>query len=120
LLWIVPVVLAMAVSVLFVTLATSLPDRQTVAIVNRTRAPVTVWATGEKGGGWYGLGTADPRSRTVIESVADQGGVWRFRLRVGPTVLGEIRRTADQLRASGWTVTIPADSANALPEAERP
>ncbi len=116
--WIVPVLFALAAVLLIVNVAASMPGRETITIVNRTAAPVTVNASGD-GGGWLGIGTADPKSRTTVDAVADQGEHWRFRLTVGPDRVGEIRRSTEQLRASGWKITIPADAADQLPEAQR-
>ena len=49
----------------------------------------------------------------------DQGNEWVFELTVGPDRLDPITRTADQLRASNWTVTIPADAADRLDVLQR-
>jgi hypothetical protein len=113
LMWIVPVVLAVAASVFVLNLAQSVPGRDVITVQNQTGAYVTVNAKGDRGG-WLGLGTVDPKSRTEFESVADQGGVWRFRLTVGPDWIGEIVRTRDQLERSGWKITIPPGAADQL------
>ena len=81
---------------------------------------MTLEVKGDGGGGWLGLGTVDPLARTQFESVADQGGVWRFRLTVGPDRIGEIVRTKDQLERSGWKITIPAGAADRLRAERRP
>ena len=60
-----------------------------------------------------------PTTAITAQEVIDQGDVWVFRLAVGPDRIGEIRRTAAQLQASGWTLTIPADAADRLPELRR-
>ena len=70
-------------------------------------------------GGWLGIGTLDPKSRATTTEVVDEGSVWRFRLTAGPDELGEITRTEQQLRAADWTLTIPADAADRLPELRR-
>ena len=120
LIWIVPVLLAVAASVFVLNLAESEPGREVIAVQNQTRAPVTLEVKGDGGGGWLGLGTVDPLARTQFESVADQGGVWRFRLTVGPDRIGEIVRTKDQLERSGWKITIPAGAADRLRAERRP
>ena len=117
--WIAPAILAVAALVMVVILSGSHagpghdhgrePDRRPG---HRERA-------GPADDGWLGIGTVDPLSRATVESVIDLGDVWRFRLTVGPDRIGEIRRTADQLRAADWTVTIPADAADRLPLARR-
>jgi hypothetical protein len=112
--WIAPGIVALAALALIVMLSGSMPARETITIVNRTGAEVTVNATDAQRDGWLGVGTIDPKARATTKEVVDEGGVWRFRLTVGPDSLGEITRTADQLRAAGWTVTIPADAADKL------
>ena len=88
--------------------------------MNRTGAEVTVRATGQSRDGWLSLSTVDPESRAAtVEAVIDQGAVWHFRLSVGPDGIGEIRRTHDELEASNWRVTVPADAADELPERRR-
>ncbi len=112
--WIAPAILAIAALVLVVNLSRSMPGREDVTVVNRSGATVTVNVTGDPPDGTVGVGTFDPNSRETAESVIDQGEVWRFELTVGPDRIAEIRRTAEQLRADHWTVTIPADAADAL------
>jgi hypothetical protein len=119
LVWIVPAIVAIAVVVLVVNLSTSLPERKTLAIRNPTRAPVTVHASGAAGS-WLGIGTIDPRSSLTFEQVSDQGSVWRFRLSVGPTTVGELRRTDGELGADRWRLTIPAGVTDQLSEARQP
>jgi hypothetical protein len=118
LVWIVPVVIALAVVVLAVNLSTSLPARQRISVRNETGAPVTIHVSG-RDGGWLGVGTVDPRSGTAFDAVIDQGATWRFRLGVGPAKLAEWSRTDDQLAAAGWRITIPADAADRLPRSHR-
>lgn len=113
--WIAPGIVALAALVLIVALSRSMPDRDTITIVNRTGAEVTVSTSDAKRDGWLGIGTIDPKDRATTREVIDEGAVWRFRLTVGPDSIGEITRTADQLRVAGWTVTIPADAADRLP-----
>jgi hypothetical protein len=117
--WIAPALLAVAALVIVVMLSMGSPGRDSVTFVNRTGAPVTLSVTGGDGGGWLGLGTIDPNSRSKIEAVIDQGAVWRFDLSVGPDHIGEIQRTEDQLRAAGWKVTIPKDAVDHLDEPRR-
>ena len=117
--WIAPVILLTAALLLIINVTTSMPTRDTVSILNRSAAEVTVEVSDSSGTSWLPIGTADPNARERVESVIDQGGVWRFRFMVGPDNVGEIRRSADQLRAAGWTVTIPADAADTLREARR-
>ncbi len=117
--WIAPAILVLAALVLIINVTTSMPRRDTVNILNRSSAPVTVEVSDGSGASWLPIGTADPGARERVESVIDQGGVWQFRFTVGPDRVGEIRHTADQLRADGWTVTIPADAADKLREARR-
>ena len=111
--WIAPVLLAVVAAVFVLNLAQSVPSRDVIAVQNPTGAFVTVNARGDSGG-WLGLGTVDPKSRTEFDSVADQGRVWHFRLASGPDRIGEIVRTKDQLERSGWKITIPADAADQL------
>jgi hypothetical protein len=113
LLWIVPVLFAIAASLFVVNLAQTEPGRSAVTVENETGAYVTLSARGDAGG-WLGLGTVDPRARALFESVADQGAVWRFRLEVGPDRIGEIVRTRRQLEQADWMITIPADAADGL------
>jgi hypothetical protein len=117
--WIAPAILVLASLVLIINVTTSMPGRERVNIVNRSAAAVTVEVSDGSGARWLPIGTADPNERERVESVIDQGGVWRFRFTVGPDRVGEVRRSADQLRAAGWTVTIPADAADQLREARR-
>ncbi|MGZ4688005.1 MAG: hypothetical protein ACXWAY_00100 [Acidimicrobiia bacterium] len=117
--WIAPAFFAIAALVLMVALSRSMPDRQTITIVNRTGAEVTVRAADASRDGWLGIGTLDPKSRATTTEVVDEGSVWRFRLTAGPDELGEITRTEQQLRAAGWTLTIPAEAADRLPELRR-
>ena len=117
--WIAPAILALAALVLIINLSASMPERDTVNFVNRSAAPVTVAVTGDARDGWLPIGTVDPKARERVESVIDQGGIWWFRLSVGPDQVGEIRRTSEQLRAARWTLTIPADVADNLREARR-
>ncbi len=112
-LWIVPVIFAVAVSLFVLNLAQSEPGRESVTVQNPTGAYVTLSARGNRGG-WLGLGTVDPRSHATFESVADQGPVWHFRLTVGPDRVGDIVRTKDQLDQAGWRITIPADATDKL------
>jgi hypothetical protein len=112
--WIAPAILAIAALVLVVNLSRSMPGRQDITVVNRTAATVTMDVSGDRPDGTVGVGTFDPKSRETAEAVIDQGDVWRFELTVGPDRIAEIRRTADQLRAGHWTVTIPADAADRL------
>jgi hypothetical protein len=100
-------------------LSASAPSRDTVTIVNRSDAPVTVEVSNDARAGWLPISTVDPKERDRVEAVIDQGGVWRFRLSVGPDQVGELRRTSGQLGAAGWTVTIPADVSDKLREARR-
>jgi hypothetical protein len=116
LVWIVPAVFAIAVAVLLVNLSTSLPGRERVVVRNATEAPVTVHTSGSDGA-LLGLGTVDPGATAAFEEVADQGSSWRFRFSVGPRAIGQLRRSADQLDAARWRITIPADS---LDPAQRP
>ena len=117
--WIAPAVLALAAVVLVVNLSTSVPTRRNITMVNRSDATVTLEVTNRPGGERLGVGTIDPTSREVASAVIDPGSVWRFQLSVGPDQLGEIVRTADQMAASHWTVTIPADAADRLPALQR-
>ena len=117
--WIAPSVVALAALALIVVLSGSMPARETITIVNRTGAEVTVSASDAQRDGWLGIGTIDPTARLTTREIVDEGAVWRFRLAVGPDSIGEITRTADQLRAAGWTVTIPADAADQLPPLRR-
>jgi hypothetical protein len=119
LVWIVPAIVAIAVVVLAVNLSTALPGRETLVIRNPTRAPVTVYASGADGG-WLGIGTLDPGTTATFEEVADQGSVWRFRLRVGAEQVAELRRTADELSSDRWRLTIPAGAADGLSESRQP
>jgi hypothetical protein len=112
--WIAPAILAIAALVLVVNLSRSMPGREDITVVNRTGATVTMDVTGDPPDGTVGIGTFDPKSRETAEAVIDQGDVWRFELTVGPDRIAEIRRTADQLRAAHWRVTIPADAADGL------
>jgi hypothetical protein len=116
--WIAPAILVLAALVLMVNLS-ALPGRDNVSFVNRSAAPVTVSVSDDARDSWLPVGTLDPGSRERVDAIIDQGGVWWFRLTVGPDRVGEIRRTADQLRAAGWTLTIPADVADNLREARR-
>ena len=118
LVWIVPVVVAIAVAVLLVNLSTALPARETLSVRNPTNAPITIHATGPNGG-WLGIGTVDPRSSTTFEEVSDQGGVWRFRLSVGPTEVADLRRTDGELAAAHWRLTIPEGVVDDLAESRR-
>jgi len=117
--WIAPAILVVAALVLIFNLSRSTPGRQTITVENRSSAPVTVRASDDARDGWLSMGTVDPKARETVEAVIDQGGVWRFRLTVGPDRVGEIRRTGDQLRAAGWTLTIPSGVAKRLPETRR-
>jgi hypothetical protein len=117
--WIAPAILVLAACFLIVNLSRSMPARESVTIVNRTGAEVTVRATGEARDGWLSISTVDAESRATVEAVIDQGDVWNFRLSVGPDAVGEIRRTHDELEAADWRVTIPADAADQLPERRR-
>lgn len=117
--WIAPAILAVAACLLIINLSRALPASDSITILNRTGAEVTVWATGEDRDGWLGIGTIDPESRHTVEAVVDQGDVWIFRLSVGPDRVGEIRRTSAQLQADNWRVTIPPDAVNQLPERRR-
>jgi hypothetical protein len=119
LVWIVPAVFAIAVAVLLVNLSTSLPGRERVVVRNATDAPVTLHTSGPDGA-VLGLGTVDPGATTTFEEVADQGSSWRFRFSVGPHAIGQLRRSADQLDAAGWRITIPAGAADSLDPAQRP
>lgn len=117
--WIAPAVLVIAALVLVVNLSRSMPAREDITMVNHSGATVTLNVTGDPHDGVTGVGTVDPKSREIAESVIDQGDVWRFELTVGPNRIGEIRRTADELRSSNWTVTIPADAADRLDASQR-
>jgi hypothetical protein len=117
--WIAPAVLVLAALVLVVQLSRSMPAREDVTIVNRSGAAVTLDATDQSHDGWVGVGTVDPHDRVTAQEVIDQGGVWIFRLTVGPDRLGEIRRTDAQLQAAHWTLTIPSDAADGLPADRR-
>jgi hypothetical protein len=117
--WIAPALLAVAALVIVALLSMGTPGRESVTVINRSGAPVTLQTTGETGSGWLGLGTIDPNSTEKIEAVIDQGSVWRFDLSVGPDHVGEITRTSDQLRDAGWKVTIPKDAVSALSERRR-
>jgi hypothetical protein len=117
--WIAPAILAIAALVLVVNLSRSMPGRQNITFVNQTSATISVDATGNPPDGTVGVGTFDPKSRETAEAVIDQGDAWRFELTVGPDRIAEIRRTADQLRADHWTVTIPADAADVLEPSRR-
>jgi hypothetical protein len=117
--WIAPALLAVAALVIVVMLSMGTLGRDSVTIVNHTGAPVTLRVAGKDGGGWLGLGTVDPHGRDKIEAVIDQGSVWRFDLSVGPDHVGEITRTEDQLRASGFTLTIPKGAVDHLSERRR-
>lgn len=119
LLWILPALLVVAAALVVVNLSQSTPNRETITVLNRTPTHVTLSVTGAARDGWLGLGTVDPRSRATFESVADQGRIWRFRLTVGPTGIGEIVRTAEQLRAADWTLSIPATTTEGLPPDRR-
>jgi ribosomal protein S28E/S33 len=116
--WIVPVLCVVVASLLIVELSRSMPGQETITVENRTSAYVTMDATGGDRDGWLGLGTVDPQGRAQFEAVADQGRVWRFRLAVGPTRIGDIVRTEEQLEAAGWRLVIPANAADQL-RAER-
>lgn len=113
LMWIVPLLAAIAASLFVLNLAQSEPGRNAITVQNNTGAYVTLSTRGD-GGGWLGLGTVDPHTKTEFESVADQGGVWHFRATVGPDRIAEFVRTEEQLAASGWKVTIPAGAADRL------
>jgi hypothetical protein len=117
--WIAPAILAIAALILVVNLSRSMPGREHITVVNRTGAPVTMNVTGDPPHGTVGVGTFDPKSRETAQAVLDQGDVWRFELTVGPDRITGIRRTADQLRADNWTVTIPADAADGLDSLRR-
>jgi hypothetical protein len=117
--WIAPAVLVLAACLLIVNLSGSMPARQSITIENRTGAPVTVRTTGADRDGWLGLSTVDPNSRTTVESVVDQGRIWRFHLSVGPDRIADFPRTEDELRAAGWKLTIPAGAVDQLPELRR-
>jgi hypothetical protein len=117
--WVAPAILVLAALALIISVTRSSPDRASVGLVNRSPATVTVAVSGNARDGWLPIATVDPKSREQAEAVIDPGGVWRFRLTVGPDQVAEIRRTADQLRAAGWTFTIPTDVADNLPVARR-
>jgi hypothetical protein len=117
--WIAPAILVIAALILVVNLSRSMPTRQDITVVNHTGATVTMDVTGDPPDGTIGVGTFDPKSRETAQSIIDQGNVWRFELTVGPDRIAEIRRTADQLRADNWTVTIPADAADRLDSLRR-
>lgn len=117
--WVAPVLVALVATVLLVSVFTATPARRTVTVDNRSGAFVTVRATGQDGGSWLGLGTVNPNDQVAFQSVSDQGGTWHFLLSVGPDRLQEIRRSADQLRAAGWRLVVPADAADRLRAARR-
>lgn len=118
--WIVPAGCAIAVFVLALALTRATPDRSALRIENRTGTAVRVQVSDDRpGDGWLGLGTVDARSLVQFQEVIDQGDVWRFRLTVGGDEIGELRRTASELAAANWRVTIPADAADELPELRR-
>ena len=97
-----------------------MPARETITIVNRTGAPVTV-ARQRRGARRLARPRhASTRSRaTTVEAVIDQGDVWRFRLTVGPTASARSAGPRTSCGPSGWTLTIPADAADRLPEHRR-
>lgn len=117
--WIAPAILVVAALVLVVNLSRSMPARDDVTVVNRSGATVTLDATDRSRDGWVGVGSVDAHDRITAQDVIDQGDVWVFRLMVGPDRIGEIRRTAAQLEASGWKLSIPADAADSLPALRR-
>ncbi len=117
--WIAPAILVVAALVLVVNLSRSMPAREDVTVVNRSGATVTLDATDQARDGWVGVGSVDPHDRVTAQEVIDQGDVWVFRLTVGPDRIGEIRRSAAQMRASNWTLTIPADAADRIQAVRR-
>jgi hypothetical protein len=112
LIWIVPVLLAVAASVFVLNLAVRAgaspggpePGR---GLRDAERPRCT--------GGWLGLGTVD---RTPVPSSirGGPGGIWHFRLTLGPDRIGRIVRTQAQLEQSNWRIAIPKDAADQLRE----
>jgi hypothetical protein len=78
-----------------------------VTFENPTPYDLEVDLTSAKRDGWILLGTAQARSVTTIEEVADQGRIWIFRFRGQGEDGGEIRVGRDELKDAEWTVTVP-------------
>jgi hypothetical protein len=117
--WVLPAVFALAAILLVAGLTLGVPGRETLRFDNRTGVAVRVTASDEGRTGWLPVATIDAQGRARIEQVIDQGDVWRFRYEVGPDRIAELRRTRGQLEAAGWTVVIPADTADTLPSRRR-
>lgn len=88
----------------------------TVRVDNQAGLPLTLEAVG-RGGGRVAVGTAAPKARTSFAEVLDVGDEWTF---VAAYAGGEVYRqtlSGAELRAHGWTVTIPADATRQLERA---
>ena len=60
------------------------------------------------------LGAAAQECTTPFSQVADQGASWELHFQAQGVDAGSVTVTREQLEASGWTATIPADAAQRL------
>ncbi len=72
------------------------------------------------GTGWTSAGSVRQESTADVHEVIDQGDVWLFRFDSQGASGGELRLTREELEASGWTVSIPAEVGTRLEEAGAP
>jgi hypothetical protein len=111
-------VLAAAVGVVLLLRAalTTGVGHVTLHVDNQTGLPLTVDAL-DSSGSRLTVGSARPKAQTAIQEVVDLGERWTFvAAYAGHEVHRQTMSTAE-LRAKGWTVTVPADATRHLEQA---
>ncbi|MDQ3979021.1 MAG: hypothetical protein M3314_05650 [Actinomycetota bacterium] len=106
---------ALAAGVLVTTEATRLPSFvPRLSVINPTPYDVEIDVARPAGPGWLNLGGVRRESIKRLYEVIDQGERWVFRFRYAGREAGEMTVRAQDLRASGWQVAIPAEVGDRL------
>ncbi len=88
----------------------------TVRVDNQTGLAVQVDAL-DNAGARVGLGEAEPRALRTFQEIPDLGARWRFVAAYGGREVYRETLARTELADRNWTVTIPADTTDALEQA---
>ena len=91
-----------------------------ITFENPTAYALDIEVSPGTGTGWTSAGSVRQKSTSEVHEVVDQGDVWLFRFDSQGATGGEVRLTRDELEASGWMVSIPAEVGTRLAETGAP
>ncbi|MEX2255093.1 MAG: hypothetical protein WEC34_06620 [Acidimicrobiia bacterium] len=108
----VPIALAVVFVAIFAALLGLVATPDTVdhlTIENRSATPVEVGVSSGTSSDVLWLAGIDAGTTARVAEVLDQGNEWVVRAEHAGAVLGERSYSRDELKDSGWRLTIPAD-----------